>query len=345
MMAELFQSYEARQRTGNGRRVAAWLAGSVTLHLLLVASVAYVPALQQAFQVATMFSGMEYGDEDYEQTNIAGEAITYVRAGDLFQYPAGYFSKNQPPAASSVAAQPTPTAIPAATPSPAPTPSPVATPPAEPTPVATPSPVASPVSGVETETTAQADEPEEPGVENVQDKLKQLPKINSRPFTDFFGRTKNLVDAGALDLSVPTQVSVEADRLPDGRLTNFRNWQFNPTSPQHVKIAREFVAMLSDSRAFAYLEGAQQIKLSGRMDASTVSARVTTPATSEEVAARRVGAYNLLLTGVRFARRGKNEEVFLKNTRINAAGRNIQIELRMPRSVASEVIAKQLPAR
>jgi hypothetical protein len=83
--------------------------------------------------------------------------------------------------------------------------------------------------------------------------------------------------------------------------------------------------------------------LSGRIDASTVYARVLAPTDSAEMATKQASGYNLLLTGIRFARRGKNEEVFLNNSKIKPVGRNIQVELSMPRSQAAEVIAKQLP--
>lgn len=337
-MAELFESYEARQRTGTGRRVVCWLAGSVALHLMLVASVVYVPALQSALQIANMFSGMEYGDEDYELQNM-GEQVTMLRASDLFQYPAGYFSKNSPPAASNITAQPTPT----------PEPTPVATPTPAPSPEAqaTPSPAASPSPETSTEATPQADETAGEATvtaENLQDKIKSLPKPNSRPFNDFFARNKKLLDAGELDLSVPIRVSVEADVTPDGQLVRFRNWKISPNSAQHQKLAREFVAIISASKGFLYLDGAKSVTLTGRLNASTVYASVITPTDSAEVAARKASGYNLLLTGVRFARRGKNEEVFLNNTKIRPVGRNIQVELTMPRSVAGEVIAKQLPA-
>lgn len=343
-MAELFQSYEARQRTRTGRRVLAWLVASIALHLSFVVAVVYVPALQSALQIASILNGMEYGDEDYERTTLDGAAVTYVRTSDFFQYPAGYFSKIKPTDLSGATAQPSPSAQPTPAPTPRPTPSPVATPRPLPSPSATPSPTSSPVTA-ETETTAKADEPAkpEPSPESVEDKLKALPKINSRPFTDFIRRTKTLVDEGKFELNV-LQVSVEADVTPDGRLTNFTGWQFNPNSPQHQKLAREFVAMISDSRGFSYLQGATHVKISGRLDSSTVSARVTAAADSAEVAARKASGYNLLLAGVKIARRGKNEEVFLQNTRINAAGSNIQIEMRMPRRLATEVIAKQVPA-
>jgi hypothetical protein len=343
-MAELFQSYEARQRTRTGRRVLAWLAASIALHLSFVVTVVYVPALQSALQIASIFNGMEYGDEDYERTTLDGAAVTYVRTSDFFQYPAGYFSKIKPTDLSGATVQTTPTVKPTPAPTPRPTPSPVATP--LPSPSATPAPAASPSpAGGATETTAKVDEEAkpEPSPESVQDTLKALPKINSRPFTDFIRRTKTLVDEGKFELNV-LQVSVEADVTADGRLTNFKGWQFNPNSPQHQKLAREFVAMISDSRGFSYLQGATHVKISGRLDSSTVSARVTAAADSAELAARKASGYNLLLAGVKIARRGKNEEVFLQNTRINAAGSNIQIEMRMPRKLANEVIAKQVPA-
>lgn len=334
-MAELFESFEARQRTGASmwRRVLRWLAGSVALHLLFVASVVYVPALQSALQLANMFSGMEYGDEDYELQNLGGEGVTMLRASDMFQYPAGYFTKNIPPAPLKPA-QPTPTPKPK--PSPSATPAPTPKPTASPSPAVSPSPNATPqTEEVASNATATA--------ENVQEKIKSLPKVNSRPFTDFFVRTKKAIDAGELDLSVPIRLSVEADRTPDGQLVRFRNWSVVPNSPQHQKLAREFVAIISASKAFLYIDGVKSITLSGRIDASTVYARVLAPTDSAETAAKQVSGYNLLLTGVRFARRGKNEEVFLNNTKVRPIGRNIQVELSMPRSLASEVIAKQLP--
>ena len=347
-MSELFDSYKARQRTGNGRRVLAWLAGSIVLHTALTASIIYVPALREAFQIAGAFGGMEYGEEDYELQNMGGERATMIRPGDMFQYPEGYFSQPTPPSTEPTAVT-TPT--PRATPKPTPeaTPSPTPTPAPQPTPEATPSPAANAEqvaaaggANANGDSNTNAEKPVDAA--EAQAKIGGLPRVNSKPFTDFFKKTKESVDAGELDLSVAMRVSVEADRAPDGRLTGFRKWTIVPDSPQHQKLAREFVAIISASKAFLYLEGAKTVQISGTLNASTVTASVVSPTTSPDEASSKAKGYNLLLGLTRAARAGKNEAVFLQNTRVSAVGRNIRVDLSLPRSAAAAVIAKQLPA-
>ncbi|HEX8097387.1 MAG TPA: hypothetical protein VF507_05100, partial [Pyrinomonadaceae bacterium] len=66
-MTALFAEFEVN-RTPWWSHVARLIGGSVALHLILAATILYVPGLRSAFNIAGSFQGVRYVDAAYDRT-------------------------------------------------------------------------------------------------------------------------------------------------------------------------------------------------------------------------------------------------------------------------------------
>lgn len=358
-MAELFANYEWH---GAPRWPRLLRIGAVSFvaHALFALSVIYVPAVRDAFNVAAMFSGAEYVDQDYKKTVIGERAqvIDLADPGARFQYPEGYFAIEQPPnpylldpqlaVVDATVVAPPPVIIPK--PRSIPTPKAVTTP----TPVAkpTPSPLASPSPSVATNagsaaanSNSQTSETEsERSLDKIaaENNIKRPRTINSKPFKDWLAAANKKKTAGQLDLTGPVEMTIEADRKPDGTLDNVEVTQ-KTGDERLVEVTKDFVAALSASGVLDFLEGTDHLMLVVKMNDNDVSVSVSTEMQSEKIATERARGYNALLVVGALSKRGHDEEVVYKNTKVSSNGKQIVVSFTMPRKTAGEVLSKQVP--
>jgi hypothetical protein len=85
------------------------------------------------------------------------------------------------------------------------------------------------------------------------------------------------------------------------------------------------------------------LQLTIKLDQNEIVAKVESQADSPERAIQMARGYNGLLAIGQFAKRGKDEEVLYKNTKVTAEGKQIVVNFSMPRQTASEMLKKQLP--
>ncbi len=237
-MAELFANYEWN-RAPRWPQLLRIGVGSFVVHAVFVLSLIYVPAVRDAFNVAAIFSGAEYVDQDYKKTVIGERAqiIDLTDPNSRFQYPEGYFAVQESPdpyafdpqlmAVDTTMAEPPPPIV-ISKPKPLPTPKPVATPKSAttPTPLASPSPsplVAKNSVGAAANSNSQtADAESERNLDRIasENNIKRPKTINSKPFKDWLAAANKKKTAGELDLNGPVEMTIEADRKPDGTLDN-----------------------------------------------------------------------------------------------------------------------------
>src|SRR6267142_4441539 len=134
-MAELFANIEVN---GDPRWpvLLRLSAASLVLHLMFLASVVYVPALRDAFNIASLIAQTSIVDKPYAATEIGDQVQLVQLSTEKFHYPEGYFALDvQPqtvalesgaqtdPVAPKIVSQAQPTAAkPLSTPSPSPIP-------------------------------------------------------------------------------------------------------------------------------------------------------------------------------------------------------------------------------
>jgi outer membrane biosynthesis protein TonB len=348
---ELFANYEVNRTGGRLPRLIVLGAASFALHALCVAAALYVPSVRDALNIASLFSGAEYVDEAYDKTAIF-ERAEVINVTDKFQYPAGYFYTPPPPtAAPSVERVIIKRDLPVAKPQPTPTPKPSPTPRPQPS----PSPTIDMAKNVNTEKTtataqANANQPLSPSEAEQQlnktaaeNHIKRPRTINKRPFVDLLAKYKQMKDAGQIDLSGTIEMTVEADRKPDGTLYNVVITQ--QKGDEKLKgAAKDFIAALSASGALDFLEGTDHLKMVAKLTETDVAVSVISEVESATRATQLASGYNGLLTVGALTRRGRDEEIIYKNTKATASGKQVTVNFNLPRATASTMLAKQLPA-
>jgi hypothetical protein len=336
-MAELFTDFEVN-KTSRWRKLLRLTSVSFVLHTLFFAAIIYVPVLREAFHIAGRFSGAEYVDEDYEKIRIRDAVM--IQGSEKFQYPPGYFTDQFKYPDAEIIPQPTPVPVPRMTPEPTPIPTPT------PSPSPTPSPqtTGSPGTGDATVAGTTTEEAADKNLDKVaeQNNVKRPPTINKRPFVDLLVKYNELKVKGELDLSGPVEMTIEADRNPDGTLRNVQVVR-KSGDPKLVEATKDFVAALSASGALNFLEGTDHLTLTLKLDAA-VSVSASTEAASESEARQKALGYNALLLGGAYLKKGRDEGTIMSNTKVTASGKQITISFNLPREAISAMLKKQIPA-
>ncbi|HEX8653354.1 MAG TPA: hypothetical protein VF708_21240 [Pyrinomonadaceae bacterium] len=353
-VTELFDNFEINS-------VPRWpvlsrlVAGSFALHLLFVLLVIYVPGVRSALNIANMFSGVEYVDEDYTKTEVGERAEVIDLAPEKFQYPEGYFSQGEtaidqlaPEIINETQAAPPPPPPPPSLPTPTPTPTPTPAP----SPQASPSaqPTQSPAVASSTGSTAANSQPvSEEERDKTLDKIageagvKRPPRINPKPFKVLLAKGKEMKDKGEIDLNGTVELTVEGDRNADGTLSNVEITGGKASDVALKELAKEFIAALSDSHALAFIDGAGHLIMKIKSDPQGINVVIETEMASEAVASSNSQGYSLLLYGARAkAEADSDEEKILKSTHISSSGKQLIVKFEMPRATVEEMLKKQM---
>src|SRR5947207_14050801 len=89
-MSELFSRFEVNKEA-RWKTVPGLLVCSAGLHLVLAATVLYVPRVRDALNIAVLAGKTHYVDRAYNKT-VVGEDIQMVEVSPKFRYPDGYFA-------------------------------------------------------------------------------------------------------------------------------------------------------------------------------------------------------------------------------------------------------------
>ncbi len=353
-MAEIFEKYEINDE-GRWPVILRLLGASLTVHLLGLACLMYVPAFRDAFNLASLLADTSFVDKDYNRTDI-GEDVQFVElGGEKFRYPEGYFAPEGqtafPPEAPppSFVAQGQPIKV--STPEPSPSPSPntlpavTASPGTSPSlPVvaqASPSPAASPLSAAE----AQKELEDTAAKNNIE--LPKENEINKKALKDFAIYANDLKNKGQLDLDKPFEIVIEAELDKDGKLKDPK-FTKKEGDQNLIDLFARMIAALNDSGFLVYLKPIDRdnpgtkVVFTIRQGETDVLASVESETSSDDSARVLAKGFNAALMIGAQSRAGKDEEILLKNTSASPNGRKIIFNFTMPRQAVVDLIKKQL---
>ncbi len=334
---------------------------SLVLHAALLASLVYVPGLRDAFNIAALLANTVYVDGAYSKTEIGEDVQMLTLAQDKFRYPPGYFATEEQLQALALATPsvlqvtftpnrvrqiPTPIPTPEASPSISTEATPAALPDAK---VAADSKVADPKSPEEAE-----QELNKIAAENNVVRPNEN-EINTRPLKDWLARASDMRDKGQLDLSSEIEITIAASLGTDCKLTNPNVIQKRGDA-RLIDVAKDMVSAIGDSGMLSFLRDprkvtdptklscdAMPLQVTIKLDQNDIAAKVESQADSPERAVQMAKGYNTLLTVGEFAKRGHDEEILYRNTKVTSEGKQILVNFSMPRPTASEMLKKQLP--
>jgi hypothetical protein len=358
-MPEVFEHFEVN-RVSRWPILARLLGGSIVLHIVMLLCVFYVPAVRDALNIASIYSGTDFVSRDYKKTNIEDRA--QILNLPKFQYPEGYFA---PPVAPTpdpfggqiVAMAPpivmtppvmTPN-VPNAKPSPSPSASALPSPSVDPKdPAATLAANGAPKTPTEAEAELARIAAEGGVGRPTDDEIKN--DFNNKPFKDWAKKANDLKLQGKLDLSKYLDITITADFDENGKLVGTPSVLQKSGDPVLIDLAKELVAAIVDSNMMMFLKDpntkrleTRQLVVTVRMDQQNVVGIVQTDAASEDRAKSLSKTYSAMLAFGKMARDGKDEEVLIENTTVTSAGKQIIFNFAMPRQQASEMLKKQLP--
>jgi hypothetical protein len=171
--------------------------------------------------------------------------------------------------------------------------------------------------------------------------INRPPKINSRPFKDLLAKYKKMKDAGELNLDGTIEMIIDADRRPDGTLTNIRP-KLIKGDPKLVNAALDFVSALSDSRALVFLKDTKHLTMRVRANEANVSVSASTEVESAALAAVMSFGFNTLVRNASNSQR--DEAIYYRSTNVTSSGKQVIVNFSMSRSDASAALKKGLPA-
>lgn len=347
----LFDHFEVNREPFWPRIV--WLvAGSGAWHFVLITCIVMIPPVRDAFAITAMFSGAGFVDRPYSRTEIGDDVDIIDFTTEKFHYPEGYFLMNQqgiPSQEFPVMPPFTPTSVsPAAYPSPSPSVTPT---PAGPAAIAnnagdgkTPETKPSPTKTDE-KATEKAQKDLEAASKKTGIELPEEGEINKAPFRALAEYATELRDQKKLDFEKPFEVSIDTSLDKDGKLVN-------PTVSRKsgdetlVDLGKHLVAAMNDSGVLFYLKKLNEDKpgtkvtFTIKQEANEVVAIVESEASSADSANKLSRGFSLMLTLGADSRKGHDEEILLKNTKVSADGNKVVFKLTMPRQDAVDIVKK-----
>ena len=358
----LFDHYEVN-REPFWPQLSWLLGGSAVWHIVLIVMIVMIPPLRDAFHITALFSGAGFVDRPYNRTEIGDDVNIIDFTTEKFRYPDGYFAMDQqgltplPPAPVAVpftpqrvSLQATPTATPTPTPSPTPTATPlIAGNGAKPGDGTKPADAkASPTISAEDKAAEKAQKDLEAAAKKTGIDLPDEGEINKAPFKDLAKYATDLRDQGKLDFNKPFEVSIDTSLDENGKLVN-PNVTRKSGDDTLVDLGKRLVAAMNDSGVLYYLKKINQDKpgtkvvFTIKQEGNDVIAIVETEVSSEASARVLSKDFAIMLAAGALSRKGKDEEVLLKKTEVNAKGNNLQFKLTLPHNDAVEIVKKGIP--
>lgn len=366
-MAELFENSQVN-REPRWPILLRLTTASLVLHAALLTSLLYVPGLREAFNIAGLLANTGYVDRPYTRTEFGEDVQMLTLAHDKFRYPPGYFATEEQLKALAVPTPSVPQMIFTQTPV---TQIPVPTPTPEAWPSLSPEGSPEPKTDVEVAANSKAEDPKTPASDpktpaEAEAELNKIAAennvvrpnendINTRPLKDWLSRANALRDKGQLDLSSEIEITIAASLDTDCKLTNPNVIQKTGDS-RLIDVAKDMVAAIGDSGMLSFLRDPSKVKdptkltcdamplqVTIKLDQNDIAAKVESQADSPERAVQMAKGYNTLLAVGEFAKRGHDEEILYRNTKVTSEGKQILVNFSMPRPTASEMLKKQLP--
>ena len=167
-------------------------------------------------------------------------------------------------------------------------------------------------------------------------------KVNMGPLKAFLTRARRANEQGKLNLSKPQAITVEGDRREDGTLTNVSITGESASSPEFRKVAEDFVSSLNESRGLAFLNDVSHVRMNFALDAARFRVESASDAPSETRAAEMARGYRMLVNAGRLMRRGTDEGAVLNNMKVSASGKQLLMNLDMPREQMGNILLRQI---
>ena len=167
-------------------------------------------------------------------------------------------------------------------------------------------------------------------------------KVDMAPIRAFLSRSRRLHEQGKLDLSKPRAITVEGDRQTDGTLANVSITGGSSSDPNFRRVAEDFVASVNQSHALRFLDDVSHVRMTFTLDGERFRAETYSDAPTEQRAEEMARGYRMLANFARLAKRGTDEGAVLNNMKISSSGKQLVMNLDMPREQMGNILLRQI---
>ena len=170
-------------------------------------------------------------------------------------------------------------------------------------------------------------------------------EINKAPFKDLAKHATDLRDADKLDFNKSFEISIETTLDSNGKLVNPRVAKKSGDETL-VDLGKELVSAMNDSGVLFYLKKINDDKpgtkviFTIKQDGADVSAIVDTEASSPDSANKLARGFGIMLLAGAASRKGHDEEILLKNTKVNTEGNKLIFKLSMAHEEVVKIVQK-----
>jgi hypothetical protein len=170
-------------------------------------------------------------------------------------------------------------------------------------------------------------------------------EINKAPFKDLAKHATELRDADKLDFNKAFEISIETTLDKNGKLVNPRVAKKSGDETL-VDLGKELISAMNDSNVLVYLKKINDDKpgtkvvFTIKQDGADVSALVDTEVSSPDSANKLARGFGILLLAGAASRKGHDEEILLKNTKVNAEGSKVIFKLSMAHDEVVKIVQK-----
>lgn len=325
--------------------ISRLLGGSIILHIVLTAGVIFIPPVRNALSVALLLKGAGFVDRPYNRTQIENDGEIVELTMERFRYPDGYFAmdpQSMPSPLPPIAFMPK-----------SPPPAQLATPSPIPSPVASPSPAIAnadkkPTDAAKTadeKAAAQAQRDLEAASQSTGIELAKEGEVNKAPFKDLAAYATELKKKGQLDFEKPFEVTIETELDKDGKLVKPKVSK-QAGDATLVDLGGRLVGAMNDSGILFYLKKINEDKpgtkvlFNIKQNGTEVAATVESEVASTDSARQLSKAFALMMTLGADSRKGKDEEVLLKSTKVSANGNRVVFSLTMAHKDVVDLVNK-----
>jgi hypothetical protein len=167
-------------------------------------------------------------------------------------------------------------------------------------------------------------------------------KVDMAPIRAFLARSRRLHAQGKLDLSRPQAITVEGDRQPDGTLANVSITGDSASNQNFRRVAEDFVASVNQSHALQFLDDVSHMRMTFTLDGERFRAETASDTPSEQRAEEMARGYRMLVNFARLAKRGTDEGAILNNMKVSSSGKQLLMNLDMPREQMGNILLRQI---
>ena len=177
--------------------------------------------------------------------------------------------------------------------------------------------------------------------------VKRPKEINTRPFKDLLADAKKKKDRGELKLDGQIELTVDADRDPDGKLKNAK--VVDKRGDKNLEaVALGFISALSDSGVLDFLEDAKHrddtkhLRLTVKIDDKTVEVTASSEVGSADRAKELERTFSgmIVLGRISAHLKKKDEEVYYNHTQVSSQDKEVSVKFSMPRSEMGTLLSK-----